>query len=310
MDEPHIEAALPDDLAALRELLHAGGLPGEDLRREALQHFLVARGAQSLLGSVGLEIYGDVALLRSLAVAPGARRQGLGQRLLTAAEALARRSGIRRLYLLTTTAEPFFAARGYAVAPRSAAPAAIAGTAQFNSLCPSSASFMSKAMPTTCYNILFLCTGNSARSILGEAIANHLAPNGRFVAYSAGSKPRGEVNPAALELLRRKGLPTQGLRSKSWDEFAAPGAPQLDFIITVCDQAAGEQCPYWPGQPMSAHWGMPDPAAVQGSPEEVRKAFEDTFVVLRRRIELLASLPLETLERMRLQQRMKDIGRE
>ncbi|SEQ85828.1 arsenate reductase [Solimonas aquatica] len=165
-------------------------------------------------------------------------------------------------------------------------------------------------MNTRRYHILFLCTGNSARSILGEAIANHLAPNARFIAYSAGSKPRGEVNPAALELLQRKGLPTQGLRSKSWDEFAAPGAPQLDFIITVCDQAAGEQCPYWPGQPMSAHWGMPDPAAVQGSPEEVRKAFEDTFVVLRRRIELLASLPLETLERMRLQQRMKDIGRD
>jgi arsenate reductase len=175
---------------------------------------------------------------------------------------------------------------------------------------PSSSVFMSQIMSAPRYNILFLCTGNSARSILAEAIANHLAVGNRFAAYSAGSQPRGAVNPAALELLERKGISTAGLRSKSWDEFAAADAPRLDFVITVCDQAAGEQCPYWPGQPMTAHWGMPDPAAVQGTPDEVRKAFADTFTALRRRIDLLANLPIDTLDRMALQERIKGIGRE
>lgn len=165
-------------------------------------------------------------------------------------------------------------------------------------------------MSASRYNILFLCTGNSARSILAEAIANHLTAGNRFIAYSAGSQPRGEVNPAAFELLEHKGIPTAGLHSKSWDEFAAADAPRLDFVITVCDQAAGEQCPYWPGQPMTAHWGMPDPAAAQGSSDDVRKAFADTFTVLRRRIDLLANLPIGTLDRMALQQRIKSIGRE
>lgn len=161
------------------------------------------------------------------------------------------------------------------------------------------------------FNVLFLCTGNSARSILGEALLNHLPIcRGRFRGYSAGSHPRGAVNPHALEILRRAGVETEGLRSKSWDEFAQPGAPQMDFIFTVCDDAAGEECPYWPGQPMTAHWGMPDPAAVQGSEEQIRRAFGETFRVLRQRIELLASLPLQTLDRMRLHQELKDIGRQ
>ncbi|WP_028080087.1 arsenate reductase ArsC [Solimonas soli] len=164
-------------------------------------------------------------------------------------------------------------------------------------------------MPNPHYNILFLCTGNSARSILAEALVNHLAVSrARFTGYSAGSRPRGEVNPHALALLARTGIATDGLRSKSWDEFAAPGAPKMDFIITVCDSAAGEPCPYWPGQPMSAHWGMPDPAAVTGSDEDIRKAFAETMQVLRRRIELLASLPLATLDRMALQGRVQEIG--
>ena len=159
-------------------------------------------------------------------------------------------------------------------------------------------------------NILFLCTGNSARSIIAEAIANSLpATQGRFRGYSAGSHPKDAPNPHALKLLVQIRLPIDGLRSKSWDEFAGPGAPAMDFVITVCDQAAGEQCPFWPGQPMTAHWGMPDPAAVQGTDEEIRKAFADTAMMLRRRIELLASLPLDKLDRMALQNRVRDIAK-
>ena len=159
------------------------------------------------------------------------------------------------------------------------------------------------------FNVLFLCTGNSARSILAEAVLNNLATGrGRFRAYSAGSHPKGAVNPYALQTLEHNKFPTAGLRSKSWDEFAAPGAPHLDFVFTVCDQAAAEPCPYWPGQPMTAHWGLPDPAAVEGSDEAKRKAFRDTLLVLRRRIEIFASLPLEKLDRLAIQKHIADIG--
>ena len=158
--------------------------------------------------------------------------------------------------------------------------------------------------------VLFLCTGNSARSILAEAMTNNLSVSrGRFRAHSAGSHPKGKVHPLALDLLRQTHVSTQGLRSKSWDEFAKPGAPVMDFVITVCDQAAGEQCPFWPGQPVTAHWGMPDPAGVEGAEEQKRRAFSDTANMLRRRIELLASLPLEKLDRLALQDKIRDIGR-
>ena len=159
------------------------------------------------------------------------------------------------------------------------------------------------------YNILFLCTGNSARSILGEALANDPGiTRGRFKAYSAGSQPKREPNPHALELLRSLRLPTEGLRSKSWDEFAQADAPRMDFVITVCDQAAGEQCPYWPGQPMTAHWGMPDPAEVEGTDDVKRRAFRDTMVTLGRRIDLLLALPIAKLERLALEREVRDIG--
>jgi len=158
------------------------------------------------------------------------------------------------------------------------------------------------------YNVLFLCTGNSARSVLSEAILNH-AGAGRFRAYSAGSQPTGRVNPYAIDLLNRMGLPTQGLRSKSWDEFAAPGAPQIDFIFTVCDNAAGEVCPIWPGRPMTAHWGIPDPAAVEGSDLDRTSAFRDAYRVLERRIGLLTALPIASLDRLSLQQQLRDIGK-
>jgi len=158
------------------------------------------------------------------------------------------------------------------------------------------------------FDVLFLCTGNSARSILAEAILNHRG-EGRFRAFSAGSHPKGQVNPFAIEILKNARLPTEGLRSKSWDEFAVPGAAPLDFVFTVCDDAAGEVCPVWPGQPLTAHWGMPDPAAVQGSDAAKAKAFRDTFVALERRILLFTSLPMASLDRLTLTRRVQDIGK-
>ena len=158
------------------------------------------------------------------------------------------------------------------------------------------------------YNVLFLCTGNSARSILAEAILNRLG-RGQFRAFSAGSHPKGEVHPLALAFLDQLGWPTDTLRSKPWDEFAAPGAPHLDFVITVCDKAAGEVCPHWPGQPMTAHWGVPDPAAVEGNEVEKTFAFRQAFHALERRIQLFLSLPLASIDRMRLQERLDDIGK-
>ena len=156
-------------------------------------------------------------------------------------------------------------------------------------------------------NVLFLCTGNSARSILAEVLLN-ASGHGRFKAYSAGSHPKGEVHPMALDLIRRNRLPDAGLRSKSWDEFARPDAPPLHFIFTVCDNAAGEVCPVWPGHPMTAHWGVPDPAAATGTEDSVRKAFMQALGQLQRRIQLFTSLPIESLDRMMLQQRLSEIG--
>jgi len=161
--------------------------------------------------------------------------------------------------------------------------------------------------PSMPYNLLFLCTGNSARSILAEAILNRIGGD-RFRAWSAGSYPKGQVHPQALSLLGGMGHDLSGLRSKSWDEFAAPGAPPLDFVITVCDDAAGEVCPVWPGHPVTAHWGMPDPAAVEGPPAALALAFAETYRVLNNRIGLFASLPIAGLDRLSLRRRMDDIG--
>jgi arsenate reductase len=158
------------------------------------------------------------------------------------------------------------------------------------------------------YNVLFLCTGNSARSILAEGILNQLGKQD-FKAYSAGSHPSGAVRPEALRQLALAGISTENLRSKSWDEFAAPDTPKLDFIFTVCDNAANETCPYWPGHPVSAHWGIEDPAAVQGTPEEIDRAFHQAFSLLSRRITLFLSLPLATLSQIALQQELKNIGK-
>lgn len=158
------------------------------------------------------------------------------------------------------------------------------------------------------FNVLFLCTANSARSILAEAYLNSAGP-GRFKAYSAGSHPGGRVNPFALQLLRENRIDTTALRSKSWDEFAVPGAPRMDFVFTVCDAAAAEPCPYWPGQPMTAHWGVPDPAAIVGTDDEKRKAFRLAFAALSTRINLLLDLPLEKLDRPTIKHQLSELGK-
>jgi arsenate reductase (thioredoxin) len=158
------------------------------------------------------------------------------------------------------------------------------------------------------YHVLFICTHNSARSIMAEGLLNSLG-KGRFVAYSAGSQPSGTVQPLALETLRLMRVPTDGFRSKDWAEFARPGAPEMDFVFTVCDKAAGESCPVWPGQPMSAHWGVPDPSEVEGSAERRAQAYWDAATTLKRRIELMMALPIAALDSMALQRQIEDIGR-
>ncbi|WPZ34335.1 arsenate reductase ArsC [Thalassobaculum sp. OXR-137] len=158
------------------------------------------------------------------------------------------------------------------------------------------------------YNVLFLCTGNSARSILAEAILQREGL-GRFRAFSAGSEPKGAVHPFALDLLKRQNHPVDGLRSKSWDEFAAPGAPEMNFVFTVCDDAAAETCPVWPGQPMTAHWGMPDPAAATGTEAERRLAFSETYRMLSNRISIFVNLPLQSIDNLALKQRLTELGR-
>jgi protein-tyrosine-phosphatase len=157
-------------------------------------------------------------------------------------------------------------------------------------------------------NVLFLCTGNSARSIMAEALLNRLGDD-KFKAFSAGSHPKGEINPYTLATLKKAGYATDGFRSKSWDEFSGPGAPPLDFVFTVCDDAASEECPYWPGQPMTAQWGLPDPSAIEGSEALKHLAFADTFRMLENRISIFCALPLKNLDKLSLQRRLDDIGR-
>ena len=166
---------------------------------------------------------------------------------------------------------------------------------------------VSRAVVDHPYNVLFLCTGNSARSVIAEAILNKLGA-GQFRAYSAGSQPKGQVHPETLRLLQGLGYDTAGFRSKSWSEFAKPGAPALDFVFTVCDSAAAETCPVWPGQPMTAHWGVPDPAAATGTPAEVALAFKDAYRMLHQRIAVFTALPLRSLDQLSLQRRLRDIG--
>lgn len=180
---------------------------------------------------------------------------------------------------------------------------------QPGSRCATDSTHPGETMTTPIYNVLFLCTGNSARSIMAEALLNQLG-KGKFRAYSAGSHPTGRVHPQALDVLVRNQVDTQGLHSKSWNEFAQPDAPVMHFVLTVCDKAAGETCPLWPGQPMSAHWGIPDPVAAEGSEDDIRKAYSDAFLTLHRRISLFLNLPIEKLDRLSLQNELSQIGRQ
>lgn len=163
-------------------------------------------------------------------------------------------------------------------------------------------------MSSKIYNVLFICTGNSARSIMAESLLNSLG-HGKFIAYSAGSHPSGKVNPIALELIQSNNLPSENLRSKNWDEFSKPGAPVLDFVITVCDKAAGEVCPIWPGQPMTAHWGVEEPSKVEGTEMDKKRAFSDAFKVLHRRISIFAALPIDKLDALALKHEIDAIGK-
>jgi protein-tyrosine-phosphatase/N-acetylglutamate synthase-like GNAT family acetyltransferase len=299
-------------LATALALLEAESLPVSDLTHTDLEHFFFVGSDGSPTGLVGLEIYGTDALLRSLVVCASERRKGLGAVLVRHAEGYATSKGVRSVYLLTTTAEIFFRRCGYGQIDRMKAPPSIQGTPEFASLCPASSAFMAKELlrqmtPERSCNVLFLCTGNSARSILAEAILNRLGA-GRIHAFSAGSQPKGAVHPLALELLHEVGLSTAALRSKSWDEYAAPGAPPIHFVFTVCDNAAAETCPVWPGKPAVAHWGIPDPAAVTGSENERRRAFRAAYRALEGRIERFLALPLGSLEPQALTAALKEIG--
>jgi len=305
-----IQTATASDLFDICQLLGGAGLPVDDIDPRRFRDFLIVREGGRLVAVVGVQAWGAVALLRSLAVVEPLRGGGVGRAVFEAAQQRARAEGVEALYLLTPSASDYFARLGFDPIERAAAPQAIRETHQFRELCPATAVLMRKTMSHTPYNVLFLCTGNSARSILAEVLINNVPGHaGKFRGFSAGSQPKGEVHPVALQVLRDAGLSTDGLRSKSWDEFSGEGAPQMDFIFTVCDNAANEVCPVWPGHPATAHWGLPDPAAVSGSEAAQHQAFHQTLIALRRRIDLFAELPFDTLDRMSLQQKLHELGR-
>ena len=311
MSVPRLHTATPEDAASIRILLERAGLPTSDLI-SSKPEFIVAYEDAGLIGAGALQRFETIALLRSVAVTSSRRGGGIGRLIVEELERRARAAHVTQLVLLTQTAQRFFEHQGYRAIERQSVPEALQASEEFRSLCPTSATCMSKtlanSMPDRPYNVLFLCTGNSARSILAESLISHWG-RGRFRGLSAGSHPRGTVHPIALELLGQMRLPTAGLRSKGWDEFAAPGAPPLDFVFTVCDQAAGEVCPYWPGQPMTAHWGVPDPAAVEGSQTQKWLAFRIAFKALENRIKIFTSLPIASIDRLKLQEHLDAIGR-
>jgi len=311
MAVPRLQTATAEDAESIRILLERAGLPTSDLT-SSKPEFIVAHEDGELIGAGALQRFETIALLRSVAVTSGRRGGGLGRLIVEELERRARAAHVTQLVLLTQTAQRFFEHQGYGAIERQSVPQAVQASEEFRSLCPTSATCMSKTLAKSMtdrpYNVLFLCTGNSARSILAESLTSHWG-RGRFRGLSAGSHPRGAVHPIALELLTQMRLPTAGLRSKSWDEFAAPGAPPLDFVFTVCDQAGGEVCPYWPGQPMTAHWGVPDPAAIEGSQTQKWLAFRTAFKALENRIKIFTSLPIASIDRLKLQQHLDAIGR-
>jgi protein-tyrosine-phosphatase/N-acetylglutamate synthase-like GNAT family acetyltransferase len=311
MAVPRLQTATAEDAESIRILLERAGLPTSDLT-SSKPEFIVAYEDAELIGAGALQRFETIALLRSVAVAASRRGDGIGRLIVQELERRARAAHVTQLVLLTQTAQRFFEHQGFRAIERQSVPEAVQASEEFRLLCPTSATCMSKTLAKSMtdrpYNVLFLCTGNSARSILAESLISHWG-RGRFRGLSAGSHPRGAVHPIALELLGQMRLPTAGLRSKSWDEFAARGAPPLDFVFTVCDQAAGEVCPYWPGQPMTAHWGVPDPAAIEGSQTQKWLAFRIAFKALENRIKIFTSLPIASIDRLKLQQHLDAIGR-
>jgi protein-tyrosine-phosphatase/N-acetylglutamate synthase-like GNAT family acetyltransferase len=311
MAVPRLRIATPEDAQSIRILLERAGLPTSDLSASKPE-FIVAYEDAELIGAGALQRLDAVALLRSVAVAASRRGGGIGRLIVQELERLARGTNVTELVLLTQSAQRFFERQGYRAIERQSVPQAVQASEEFRSLCPTSATCMSKTLAKPVaerpYHVLFLCTGNSARSILAESLISQWG-RGRFRGLSAGSHPKGAVHPIALELLGQMRLPTAGLRSKSWDEFAAPGAPPLDFVFTVCDRAAGEVCPYWPGQPMTAHWGVSDPAAVEGSETQKWLAFRTAFKALENRIKIFTSLPIASIDRLKLQEHLDAIGR-
>ena len=314
VSEARIRPSAPSDRDAILSLLQQGSLPFEDIDRPSVVDFWVAQEGERVVGAVGVERYGSTGLLRSLVVAPTHRDRGIGARLVATLERDAHRAGISQLVLLTGTARAFFERCGYAAIDRAAAPDAVQASTEFRSLCPASADCMSKsfgavahqrATPSRTTRVLFLCTGNSCRSILAEATFNHLAPDG-WRAMSAGSHPTGKVHPRSLALLAREGIPADGSHSKSWDDLAQ--AP--DIVITVCANAAGETCPAYLGRAIRAHWGVDDPAHATGTDIEIDAAFLAAYQTLRNRIEALLALPLAELrsEPQRLQVELERIG--
>jgi arsenate reductase len=310
---PDIRSGTEHDRGAVIGLLQQAGLPVADLRGSTGARFWIARDEGRVIGAIGLERHGTDGLLRSLVVAPALRRHGIGALLVAALEAAARAEGIENLVLLTQTAETFFRRLGYSAVPRDAAPDTVKDSTEFRSLCPASAVCMVKSLkaaaplagPGMPSRVLFLCTGNSCRSILGEATFNHLAPAG-WRAMSAGSKPTGLVHPRSLALLAREGIATDGYHSKSWDGL--PHTP--DIVVTVCSSAAGETCPAYLGPVLRTHWGVEDPAHATGTDEQVEAAFAAAYRTLRRRIEAFLALPLDELRNdpARLKAEMDRIG--
>jgi protein-tyrosine-phosphatase/N-acetylglutamate synthase-like GNAT family acetyltransferase len=302
-DLMEIRALGPDRLPAIRALLEANGLPVTDIDPVLPPRFFGVEGARGLEGVVAIERQGNAGLLRSLAVTEERRGTGLGKALVAHVEAVAVNEGLHELWLLTTTAERFFRHLGWEPAPRDSAPEAIRGTTEFRSVCPSSAACLRRDLRSrrTPLRVLVLCTGNSARSQIAEALLNERGEE-RFEVVSAGSQPRPQVHPHTVRVLAERGIdwrgrtpkPVAGLENQHWD-----------FVITVCDRAK-ESCPIFPWKPALAHWGVPDPAEVEGSEEEQLRAFRETLDTLERRIALLMELPLEKLDRLA---REREVGR-
>jgi len=308
-----IRPARPDDFGTILALLEEASLPTQDLGNARPVYFWIAERDGRIVGAGGLEQYGDAGLLRSLVVTHAARGTGLGIALVEMLEDAAVAMGISQLVLLTRTARSFFEHRGYSVIARESAPDAVRTSAEFRVFCPAPAVCMTKSLDrvarsvpdTPDVRVLFLCTGNSCRSILGEATFNHLAPAG-WRAMSAGSRPTGKVHPRSLALLSREGISSEGYYSKSWDDL--PAAP--DIVITVCASAAAEPCPAYPGRVLRTHWGVDDPAHATGTDTEIDAQFFKAYRTLRNRIEALLVLPLDHLrnDTARLKSELDRIG--